>query len=332
MVRSILSVADADVSMIQSKVYDLHVFASGFESRCTSIPQLLRRAPRAIKLVLGFHEHRDNESRKRADAFYQEELGCEPVLVPTAQPGSVAQLISEYLPGFNDTIRREEYRILVDISSMSRSWYADLINWARFAPGDARVQIDFCYTAGIYPDPYPPRMISEITSLFGFEGHSDLRLETVAFLGLGYDAVTPHAVLEDLQPELTYGYIAGSPDELSILNALKVNAATIGDLDGPVAVVPLLSVEAAYGVLSDMIAPHAGNRNVVFVSLGPKTHVLAGLLVAAKNEEVTCLHVRGRSMASVDIKASAEVAVCSVMFGSFYLRTERTAKMQELVD
>jgi hypothetical protein len=63
-----------------------------------------------------------------------------------------------------------------------------------------------------------------------------------------------------------------------------------------------------------MIAPHAGNRNVVLVSLGPKTHVLAGLLVASRNEEITFLHVHGRSISAMDVKAATDIAVCSVTF------------------
>lgn len=308
MSRQITEVNDISFTSVQSQVYDLQIFASGFESRCTAVPKLLRKGLSTSTLVLGFNEHRDNSVRRAADEFYRTEFDCEPQLVPSGLPGNIASLMDRH---FKDV---EECRILVDVSSMSRSWYADLINWARFTSSISRVRVDFTYKSGIYPDPYPPRAISEITSLFGFEGRSDLRLETVALIGLGYDAITPHAVLEDLQPELTYGYIASGGDELSMQNALKLNSATIEELDGPVAVIPLLSVEHAFAMLGDMIAPHAGNRNVVLVSLGPKTHVLASLLVAARNDEVTCLHVRGRSINATDIKPAREIAACSVIF------------------
>lgn len=309
MQRIISEVRDATFAQVQGQVYDLEIFASGFESRCTAVSQRVGDSRNTAKLVLGFDEHRDNPVRLAADEYYMRQLGKDPDIVPPGRPGAIAQLLDQQFAA-----GAEECRILIDISSMSRSWYADIINWAKFTSAVARVRLDFCYATGLYPDPYPPRAISQITSLFGFEGRSDLRLETVALIGLGYDAVTPHAVLEDLQPELTYGYIAGSADERSMAQALKLNAATIEELDGPVAVVPLLSVERAFAMLSDMIAPHAGNRNVVLVSLGPKTHVLAGLLIAARNEEVTFLHVHGRSVSATDIQPAPEIAVCSVTF------------------
>lgn len=309
MSRMISEVVDISFGQAQLEVYDLQIFASGFESRCTALPRRMMSRRASSTLVLGFAEHRDNEVRLAADQFYKEQLACDPLIIPHNRPRAIAALLEEKFSSGG-----EECRILVDISSMSRSWYADLINWARFTGNVSRVRIDFSYTTGIYPDPYPPRAISEITSLFGFEGRSDLKLETVAFIGLGYDAVTPHAVLEDLQPELTFGYIAGGADEYSMLQALRLNSATIDELDGSVAVVPLLSVERAYGMLTDMIAPHAGNRNIVLVSLGPKTHVLAGLLVAARNEEVTFLHVHGRSISATDVNAAPDIAVCSVTF------------------
>lgn len=307
--RVISEVVDTDFSQTQAQVYDLQIFASGFESRCTALPRRMLGSRASTTLVLGFAEHRDNDVRLAADKFYNEQMASDPLIIAHNKPGAIASLLEEHFSGGS-----EECRILVDISAMSRSWYADLINWAKFTGFVSRIIIDFCYTTGVYPDPYPPRAISEITSLFGYEGKSDLSLETVALIGLGYDAITPHAVLEDLQPELTFGYIAGSADEHSMLQALKLNSATIDELDGPVAVVPLLSVERAYGMLTDMIAPHTRNRNIVLVSLGPKTHVLAGLLVASRNEEVTVLHVHGRSISATDVKPAPDIAVCSVTF------------------
>ena len=309
MFRSIAEISDNSFQAVRSTVYDLQIFASGFEERCTHIPKLLHPGLAQPRIVLGFEEHATNEFRKSNDEFYRKFLGSEPVIVPSSKPASISMLMEEHF-----SARAEECRICIDISSMSRAWYADLINWARFAGTFDKVWIDFCYNTGEYPVPYPPRAISEISSLYGFEGRADLALETVALIGLGYDAITPHAVLEDLQPELTYGYIAGSADEFSVFNALNLNAATINELDGPVAVVPLLSVEAAYSMLCDMIAPHAGKRNVVLVSLGPKTHVLASLLVASRNDEITCLHVRGRSQSASNVGAGRDIAVCSVLF------------------
>lgn len=309
MTRSITEVFDMSFARAQAEVYDLRIFASGFESRCTTLPKRLDGKKSAATMVLGFAEHRDNPIRAASDRYYIDELGSEPTILSQNKPGNLAARLEEHFVAGS-----EECSILVDISSMSRSWYADLINWARFTRRVAKVRLDFAYVSGVYPDPYPPRAISEITSLFGFEGRSELRLETVALIGLGYDAITPHAVLEDLQPELTFGYIAGGADEHSMLQALKLNSATIEELDGPVAVVPLMSVAGAYGMLTDMIAPHAGNRNIVLVSLGPKTHVLASLLIAVQNEEVTFLHVHGRSLNPADIKPGTEVAVCSVLF------------------
>lgn len=309
MKRVISEVADLDFAQTLAEVYDLRIFASGFESRCTALARRLLGGHDSSTLVLGFAEHLDNDVRRAADMFYHDKLRVKPLIIEHNKPGVIASLLEDHFADGS-----QECRILVDISSMSRSWYADLVNWAKFTGFVSRIRIDFCYTTGIYPDPYPPRVISEITSLFGYEGKSDPMLETVAFIGLGYDAITPHAVLEDLQPELTYGYIAGGADEHSIIQALKLNSATIGELDGPVAVVPLLSVQRAYGMLTDMIAPHTGNRNIVLVSLGPKTHVLAGLLVASRNEEVTFLHVHGRSVSATDVKPASEFAVCSVTF------------------
>jgi dihydroxyacetone kinase DhaKLM complex PTS-EIIA-like component DhaM len=309
MTRELAWVEDEDVLSVLSGTYDCSLFASGYETRARALALSLRKEALGSVILLGFEEGREERERCHNDQLLTKHLEVDLTLASTTEPGQLAQMVQQASKHLTD-----EVRVLVDISSMPRSWYSDILNWARFCSGPKSIEIDFVYVGGRYPAEYPARRIARTVSLFGYEGRSDPRLETVAMLGLGYDAVTPLAVLEDLQPELKYGFVAGSEDESALARAVHKNVATIEQLDGPLAVVPLGSASTAYRLLGEMVSPHVGIRNVVFVCLGPKTHVLASLLVAAKNEDVTCLHVQGGPATPINVEPSNAVTVCRVRF------------------
>jgi len=307
--RRLLHVSDLDLGVALGTAYDIGLFASGYETRANSLATRFSLEQFAEPLVFGFKESNAVPQRQRNDEFYRNKWSIEPEILSAEAPGAIAGA----LQGKVNT-GADEVRIFLDISSMSRSWYADAINWARFSPGPSRIILDFGYQSGIYPDVYPSRTVAETTTLSGFEGQSDVRLQTVAIMGLGYDPVTPHAVLEDLQPDLKYAFLARGTSPAALALALSLNKATLDEIDGDVVILPLMSIQEAYRSLGEMSLPHAGIRNVVFVPLGPKPHVLASLLVAAKNEEITCLHVKGSHVAFTDVLPAFEVTACSVVF------------------
>jgi hypothetical protein len=307
--RFLTSLRDIELGVGLTRPYDVALFASGYESRASALPRRFSRERIFRPVILGFRENSDNPVRQLNDRYFKEAWQADPVNLSSGEPGAVAKILEQ-----NVNSSSEEARVLIDISSMSRGWYADAINWARFSQGPQRIVLDFIYQSGIYPGAYPHRTVSETTTLSGFEGQSDVRLQTVALLGLGYDPITPHAILEDLQPDLKYAFVAGGSSASALALALDLNRATIEELDGNVVVIPLMSIQDSYRALAEMSLPHSGIRNVVIVTLGPKTHTLASLLLASHHEEITCLHVKGSSSELMDVLPADGVSLCSVVF------------------
>jgi hypothetical protein len=309
MTREIVEITDIGPNFATPRTFDLAVFASGYEARARHLASQLNPECAGKIIVLGFQDGQDDDERRRNDEFFLTHFKQVPIVLPSNQPGGIARLMTGELSQHSDDIR-----ILVDISAMARAWYADIINWVRFSGIGRSVEIEFAYSHGKYPGDYPVRRISRTVSLFGFEGRADPRLQTVAFLGLGYDAITPMAILEDLQPEHTFGFVATSSDGLSLSNAVAKNAGTIEQLDGPLAVIPIDKPSIAFRTLTEMVAPHVGMRNIVFITLGPKTHVLASLLVSTVFDEITCLHAQGGPEHPFNVVASGTISGCRLKF------------------
>ncbi|HEX8902925.1 hypothetical protein [Vitreimonas sp.] len=197
---------------------------------------------------------------------------------------------------------------------MSRVWYADILNWAKYASAANRIEIDFAYASGEYVGSYPTRAVSQTIALLGFEGRADPNVESVALFGLGYDPITPPSVLEDLQPDWKYAFVAGEGDDGGVARTLKLNKAILDELDGPPVILPLMSIQQSYRTVGEMVAPHVGLRNCIIVPLGPKSHVLASLLVASRSEAVSCLYVKGGLNEPIDVREGRSMTFCSVLF------------------
>jgi hypothetical protein len=302
-------VCDTDLDDIRMEKYHACLFASGYETRCTNIARIVRPASIALPLVFGFAEESESETRRSSDAFYKTEWGCEPI----PMSGDDEQPIYENL---RLAIQATEgpIKLLVDYSSMSRIWYAAVLNWARFAVPGRQVTIDFVYSVGRYSDTTHQMVIRNMVTLPGCEGRSYRLRESVAVLGLGFHGLAALCVLDRLESDVVYAFLA-SPGA-SIDSAEMTRAKNKGIIEcyktRSVLEIPLNSLESCYRCLAELIAPHRVNGEITLVPMGPKPHVLASILVAMRFQEVACLRVTATSDTS-DVFPTGDVIATRVI-------------------
>ena len=140
---------------------------------------------------------------------------------------------------------------------MSRLWYAGILNWARYANSADETVVDFVYALGKYEDNDLPMVIEDMVSIPGCEGGALQSQHSVAIFGLGFNGWASLSVLERLEADHVYAFIASpgaSPDYLE-----RVRRTNKDFLDKPrvkrhVLELPLKSVETAYRFLSELVA------------------------------------------------------------------------------
>ncbi|MBT3232870.1 MAG: hypothetical protein HN356_08645 [Calditrichaeota bacterium] len=179
---------------------------------------------------------------------------------------------------------------------MSRLWYAAVLNWARVAVSGRDVTIDFVYSRGRYEEPKYPMVIREMVSIPGCEGRAYRQRESVAVFGLGFHGLAALCVLDHLEADTVYAFLASAESSDNYFNytqnvnkELIRNHKTKAVLD-----IPLSSLESCYRYLADTIAPHRPDGEITLIPMGPKPHVLASILVAMRFQEVACLRVSGK--------------------------------------
>lgn len=248
-----LKVLDMGFDSVCEEQYDVSFFASGYEARCIHVPGLINPSKIANPLVFGFTEEAFTGNRPSNDEFYAERWGCKPIPLSGDNEKPIYDYLKEHTQSVNGPIR-----ILLDYSSMSRLWYAAVLNWARFAAHGKDVIIDFVYAMGKYDEEKQPMVIRSMASIPGCEGRAYRLRESIAVFGLGFHGSAALCVLDRLEADIVYVFLAspGSTEEY-VTKTRDVNSALINSHKTKAILdLPLTSIEACYRHLAETIAPH----------------------------------------------------------------------------
>jgi len=290
--------------------YDAVFFASGYEKRTTHVARMLERDSSGSVVVLGFDTWVDEPQRVANDAYFDEAWKSRPRVISANDDTPIYELCRAISP-----TSRESVRILVDYSSMSRLWYAGLLNWARYLPGVQEVVIDFVYSFGRYTEDRPQMVIDDIVAIPGCEGGAMRISKSVAVFGLGFDQFATLCVLDRLEPDLVYSFLASPGSDATYLDRVRsCNEEIIQKHAKCTLDLPLGSVERTFCGLSELIAPHILESDVTLVPMGPKPHVLASILLSLRFIEVACLRVSGHGATPARVEATGEVIATRVHF------------------
>ena len=293
--------------------YSLGIFASGYERRCRYSASKLDSTKFDKCVVFGFEEHSDHPERIKNDEYFEETWKSD--YIKMSQGNELP--IYEYL-NKQEFREQNDLHLLIDYSSMSRLWYAGLLNWIRNSPREGRTVVDFIYSLGIYRKRIGPLVINDILAIPGCEGVPVPSLRTAAIFCLGYDGESTLTVYDKLQADTVYAIIAnpGSSDDApniarqSNLDFLQERITTLE--------YPLRHVATTYSKLSEIVSTHRGLDNVVLVPMGPKPHILASILLAIRFPETTLLRVSGSRVTRTDeiesIEAQGEIILTRVEF------------------
>ena len=313
---TIQRVVDIEFESIVDRHYDVAVFASGYEERCTFIPRQLKAGKIASPVVFGFPDLAEFESRIEHDRYYASHW-ITPKVVSSSDDFQIQSTMNEIA-----STSKSLKRILVDCSSMSRLWYAGLLNWARFSGNDGEQEIDFVYSVGKYEKDFGdaiPAVIEDVLSIPGCEGGPLRPQHSIAIFGLGFNGWATLSVLERLEADEVYAYIAspgaaqGYPERVR-----KINRDFLAEprVKGEVLELPLRSVETCYRYLSELVSPRRLKDSIVLVPMGPKPHVLASILVSMRFPQVSCMRVGVRRPRPEKVSPNGEVVAARVTVAS----------------
>ncbi len=305
------SINDITLESIRNYSYDLGVFASGYESRCQFVSEQLEIVNVNKQLVFGFKHEINNKIRSDSNNHFKKKWRKTPEILSTDNDMDIYSVLNKIREPSSNIPKR----ILIDYSSMSRTWYAAILNWIRFQEFTKDVIVDLVYSAGPYYDTeVPPIAVKNILPLPGCDGASGTAVKSIAIFGLGFEGFAPLCVLDKLQPDEVFSYLA-SPAFYAVHTetARKKNQELINRTKATLEL-PLHSVETTFLKLAEVISPYLNGEDVIFIPMGPKPHVLAAILLATQFKQVTCLHVNGLALKPSDVTASGDAVSTRLLF------------------
>mgnify|MGYP004709432549 CR=1 FL=1 len=141
-----LHVDDLSIGELSQSKYDIAFFSCGYEERCIDVATRLHRDNIDNVVVLAFDQHKEDSVRIDSLNYFSESwTGFKLLEISQREISKIQRVLSEIIEEINVT----ELKILIDYTSMSRAWYASILNYlVNFC--ELRVTVDLTYATALY--------------------------------------------------------------------------------------------------------------------------------------------------------------------------------------
>ncbi len=304
-----LHVEDLSIKDLSETIYDLAIFSCGYEERCTDVPEQLSQKNIKLSVVLSFDQHHSDPIRNSCmnyyDSFWPESFRLE---INQSEIKKLFLFISEIINSLN----QRTVRILIDYTSMSRAWYASILNYL-INFNNLEVVIDLTYTSAVYHDLDLNVELGDLKIIPGCEGISLTKKQNAAIFMLGFDKYGPQRIYNILNPNKTFGVIASPAASYEYEEECKRKNKDfilhcLGGEENLIKL-PINSLSSCYEHMTQMISPLCGEYNVSIVPFGPKPHILASILCSFNFKNLTCMYSEYIRKKTVSVESSGDITV-----------------------
>jgi hypothetical protein len=258
--------------------FDGFIAASGYETRATYAFNTLPVERISRKIAFGFSD-RTGGRRRINDAIFD---SGNVDIIPT--DGNSASAAKAQTAALLHDIASESPRIFVDYSSMTRSWYAGIIEAVAAAPGKASVTCVFGYSPASFTPPSRPAPNAIAGPIAGFCSLDIPDKPSALVIGLGYERERALGIFEYVDPGVAFAfYTDPAIDERYTACVVRNNHALLNAL-GPDRVFrhPLSDLQRASSLLVSLYSALSEDYRVILAPLGVKPFSLLCLLLASR--------------------------------------------------
>tara|TARA_B100000700_G_scaffold37345_1_gene36911 strand:- start:9344 stop:10309 length:966 start_codon:yes stop_codon:yes gene_type:complete len=294
--------------LIQSE-YDLAIFSVGYEPRCTHLFDLLERNKINNVLLLTYEESKQHEIHKVNFAHFGQSD------VVTLNHSEIKKVYTALIEKVEDLPKDKGIlKILIDYSSMSRNWYAAILNYF-FNILEIKVELTMVYSCAEYPlnTDFLDFELGDVKVLPGCQGSPITKRKTAGIFMLGFDRIGPLSFYNLLEPDLAFGVVS-SPGSLPNYEDLAKDLNSqfiqhqLSNGDNLIGA-PIFSVAQTYENLCQLIRPIKNSYNIAIVQFGPKPHLLASTIAGLVFRNVSCIYSEYKRTKAHNVKASGDLVI-----------------------
>jgi hypothetical protein len=301
-----LHVEDITCDDVKHSEYDLGIFSMGYEDRCIEIPSNLLGSNVSYSIILGFDEHHEDPARNLCKIFFKENWPKSVLL--NINKDEIKSIITT-IGNFFKTTDKEHISILIDYTSMSRVWYAAILNYLiRFS--EKKITVDLTYASGLYENTNLNVELGSLKVIPGCEGVTLTKNKSAAIFMLGFDTNGPLRLYDLLNPNKCFGIMASpASSEAYVAKCKEKNEILIShhlDNGKNLIELPLNSLSVCYEHMSQILAPLTKNYNVTIIPFGPKPHILASILCGLNFKNISCMYSEYIRRTTTKVTASGD--------------------------
>jgi hypothetical protein len=264
------------------------IAACGYEHRSQGITSLLPRGSGA-RHALCFREFSDAIARRENENFFRKR-GFSLHEIGSNSP----QLVQDLLDSAVKSLGAGDPEVLIDISTMTRSWHGAIIRQMRMADYGRAITTTFAYVPSIFrKPPVLPGTNEFVAPVDGFAALGTPELPVAAIIGLGYEREGALGLQQLLDPAKTILFKPnGGVQDLYHSEILKNNKEILYRTRSEDQFDYSLSEPGAtFATLASLIGGLRETHRVVITSLGPKIFGLISFLLATQFNDVSVWRV-----------------------------------------
>lgn len=299
----ITKVSQPSIDEILKNKYDIVLCSSGYESRSSYFANKVGVIDARL-VCLGHQEHKEELFRPRNDEKYAD-LGYELHELSGYSTNGARTFLLNALAETDSKL----YRMLVDISSMTRAWYGGLVHALWTQTIIPKIVVDFVYVPAVYRKALPSYPPNEVFApLGGFSGLAMSDTPTALIVGLGQARGRAIGIVEELDPIKTIAFYTNPSTDTRYTSDVIAANRDLFDVLGNSNIVkyPIFDSVASLSLLESVCSGLTKKFSVVMTSVGPKIFSLYCSLIATKYPEISVWRISAGTYGNVIDQAPGE--------------------------
>lgn len=292
---------------------DAFICSSGFESRSTFIASTyktqLLKVP--LKYCIGFDQNKIL-NRAKNDRFFKKHGFQE-----FDGNGDSNVTVKELLDSILLSVEKDEINIVVDYSSMTRVWYAEICKYFSEIDLDKVINISFVYSyAKFKKAPADSSNNIHVGPISGFSSVSIPNRPTALIIGLGYEKNRAFGLTEYLDAETFIFYTDEGKAKKFSQEVERINKELINKVDEErIFRYPVDNLAYAEFELLTLCKDIRDKYRIILAPCGPKPFTLICLIVSLKLEDIDVWRISpGSEAPPQDRDAEGYISIYKINF------------------
>lgn len=303
-----------DFENIIFKINDVLIVASGYEPRCTHLFNKVQEKGVLPKTFVFSFSNKKNETHRKNDQAYSEN-NCTVLDIDGDSDTKVKELLKTIL--FENELN-ENLNIYVDISSMTRIWYASILSYLNLLEKKINITVTFFYSISKFMHPQNSQLHNiHVLPVQDFSNLSIPDKPTALVIGLGYEKNRAFGLRESLDAEELYLFCTdqnSSKDyyaEVLTQNREMLSKTNVNNI----IYYPLKDLKYTESLLTDICKRVTEKFRIIIAPCGPKLFTLLSFIIATYIEDIDVWRISAGDEAEPTEKiASGEIIAFKLIY------------------